>query len=195
MAPKGSIWARLCSLSEAVREQAEMELREMPVADLVEEAGAVGITLQAERDRLRVRGPQRTEALGRALLARKEEVLAAIQDSWATQAGEGSSLKVKTRGYSPEPTKVESTEAEPISPPAGPGDAPAAKASAARWSARLREQLARSWLTAPQRRVLEGRQAILKTWLRGCEPLLLDEVNMQLWIEGTFTRWEQERAS
>jgi hypothetical protein len=87
-------------------------------------------------------------------------------------------------------------EAPPLAAlPAVPWDDATAEASAVRWSARLREQLARSWLTAPQRRVLEGRQAILQAWLRGCEPLLLDEATMQLWIEGTFTRWEQERAS
>jgi hypothetical protein len=79
MATKGSVWARLCSLSEASRELAEMELREMPVADLVEEAGTVGITLQAEGDRLRVRGPRETQALGQLLLERKQEVLALLR--------------------------------------------------------------------------------------------------------------------
>ena len=55
-----------------------MELREMPVVDLIAEAEAVGINISTQGDRLRVRGPHNAEALGRLLLERKTEVLGVL---------------------------------------------------------------------------------------------------------------------
>ena len=45
-----------------------------PVADLLARASAAGLAVAAEGDRLVVRGPRDSEALARAVLARKTEV-------------------------------------------------------------------------------------------------------------------------
>jgi hypothetical protein len=120
------------------------DLLSCPVADLLARSRAAGLSVQTGEGRLRIRGPQGAENLGRALLARKEEVLSILEK---------------------------------------------AEASAAKWSARLRQALALSGLTDVQRTILEGRLEIIQNYLQQREPLLLDQDNMQLWIEGTLARW------
>jgi hypothetical protein len=105
---------------------------------------------------------------------------------------------LRARGESAPPPAPEEIKTEPTGSVAQVQvlwNVAAAEASAVHWSARLREQLAQPWLTLAQRRVLEGRLAIIQVWLRGREPLLLDQENMRRWIEGTFARWELERTS
>src|SRR5579884_2415976 len=67
--------------SPMMREMSDKELRVLPVIELIGEAEAQGITLTVADDRLRVRGPRRAEALGRLVLERKAEVLAALGSS------------------------------------------------------------------------------------------------------------------
>ena len=46
---------------------------------LLAEANAAGLTVRADGDRLVVRGPRRCAALAQSLLARKPDVLAALE--------------------------------------------------------------------------------------------------------------------
>lgn len=48
---------------------------------LLDQARAAGLTVRAEGDRLKVRGPRRAEALAQELLARKAEVMALLRDA------------------------------------------------------------------------------------------------------------------
>jgi hypothetical protein len=120
------------------------DLLSCPADDLLARSRTAGLSVQAAEGRLRIRGPQGAENLGRALLARKEEVLPILQK---------------------------------------------AEASAAKWSTRLRQAVALSGLTDVQRTILEGRLEIIQDYLRKQDPILLDQDNMHLWIEGTLSRW------
>ncbi len=51
----------------------------MDVTALLDRAAVVGVTVAALRERLIVRGPVSQEALGRELIARKQEVLQALE--------------------------------------------------------------------------------------------------------------------
>jgi hypothetical protein len=56
-----------------------VELRDAPVTVLLAEAASAGLVVEAVGDRLKVRGPSAFQHLGRLLLARKAEVLAALR--------------------------------------------------------------------------------------------------------------------
>ena len=46
---------------------------------LLAEANAAGLTVRADGDRLVIRGPRRCDALARSILARKPDVMAALE--------------------------------------------------------------------------------------------------------------------
>jgi hypothetical protein len=68
------------------QELMEAALRLTPVTDLIAQAEGVGITLSVEGGQLRIRGPRKSEALGRLLLDRKAEVLAVLTSSRPQEA-------------------------------------------------------------------------------------------------------------
>jgi hypothetical protein len=71
--------------------------------ELLAEASAGGVTMWADGDRLRVRGPKSAEALLRRLLDHKPDVLAALRSPWRLSATGSMSGPATTAASAPAP--------------------------------------------------------------------------------------------
>ncbi len=164
----GSVWAAYMCGQELRADFARVALQEMPPERLLAEAVAVGVEASANGDRIRIRGPQRSQELSRFLISRKAELLPLLQlvprsvETEATPA--------------PEPGTAPS-EAVP-SPPAAEGtwDPARADAELARVAALIDHQAAKCrGLDDVQRRILSrDYRAVAQKYHRESNLMLFD---------------------
>lgn len=169
------VWEHCGLSSAAMRERTEADLRDLPVTDLLAEAEAADITLAAEGDHLRLRGPKKVESLGRLLLDRKAEVLAALVPAHQQTAEESAACS------------------PPVAADSSPWDAESAAAIVAEVDAQIEAAL----LTDPmadkpaRRQVLANERQIVRQLARCREPFLWQWPKA---LRRLLRRWEEQDA-